>query len=209
MFPNFSSAVVLICLTVPASTTAQRIAESLHAPPSPLTEAARKLTRVPAANAEKTSDAVRSPAIDRDAESERNAIWNSPEMRDAQQWVIERFRASGRYDTVRARYYLEELSRLDAPSMHRWLADVARMRQQALHRQIASEAAWRFERVRSSMAQRQRSQYDSQASLMQEARSRSAERSVAAFRLSGPPAADAGRRSGQDVLSLVGDSCAR
>ncbi len=84
-----------------------------------------------------------------EVEAERYAIWNSPEMREAREWVREYGRRSRRFTTQHAEQFLAQLSQKSAEEMRAWLekyaarraalARAAEVEQQA--RQIAIQQA--------------------------------------------------------------------
>jgi hypothetical protein len=54
---------------------------------------------------------------------EREAIWNSPDMLAAREWLSTYFAASKQYSPRDAQRYLNQLHKLSAPQMREWLGD--------------------------------------------------------------------------------------
>ncbi len=54
---------------------------------------------------------------------EREALWNSPDMLAAHNWLSNYFAASKQHSPRDAERYLEQLHNLSAPQMHEWLGD--------------------------------------------------------------------------------------
>lgn len=54
---------------------------------------------------------------------EREALWNSPDMLAARDWLSAYFAASKQHSSRDAERYLDQLHNLSAPQMHEWLGD--------------------------------------------------------------------------------------
>ncbi|QDU86659.1 hypothetical protein Pla175_00090 [Pirellulimonas nuda] len=76
----------------------------------------------------------------RQAELDRLALWNSPEMLRARVWLDRYLRASDRYTPEQGRAYVEHLATLPADDLRLWLARVERMAEAETARQ-AEQAA--------------------------------------------------------------------
>lgn len=121
-------------------------------------------------------------AVEPDAERERRAVWNSPEMLEARAWLEDYFRASRRHDAAAPADYLTRLSRLDADAMRLWLARLERSRRRAAERQLALETERQFQLARAAAVQRQRSENLRRISEQESARARFAQRRLDAER---------------------------
>lgn len=88
----------------------------------------------------------------------RLAMWNSPEMTAARQWLVVYFNTTGRYSVEEARAYVERLSQLSPAQMRAWLGQIeelqARMAQR--NRKLAEHRQWR--QAQEQAYQMQRSQ---------------------------------------------------
>lgn len=56
-----------------------------------------------------------------DAEAERLAIWNSQEMLNAREWLVDHMARSAQITPSQSKRYMEELERLSAPQLKLWL----------------------------------------------------------------------------------------
>ena len=77
------------------------------------------------------SDNQYSAAAAKPADSERQAVWNSPEMLAARKWVEDRGRRSVRFTPSDARRYLSRLEQSSPEAMRDWLQQFHRFQERA------------------------------------------------------------------------------
>lgn len=74
-------------------------------------------------------------------EASRAAVWNSPEMQEARQYVLDYSERSARSSRTQGERYLREVSKLSAASMRQWLVQLQQRRGAMQGQQQLAEAA--------------------------------------------------------------------
>lgn len=118
-----------------------------------------------------------------EAERDRRAVWNSPEMLESRAWLEDYFRVSRRYDADEARDYLARLEGLDADGMRLWIARLEQARRRMLQRRLAQETGRRFQQAQAAVAQQQRQRNLERIAQQEAARARLAQQQLNAERL--------------------------
>ena len=101
-------------------------------------------------------------------DAERIEFWNSPEMREARDYVINFSRRSKRTSPSQGQRYLEQVSRLSVPAMKQWLEQLQAVRKAREGHQQLSEAARqiRVDRVLQRIDATQQAPFNAQQSKM-------------------------------------------